>query len=243
MSKQRLDILVFESGLADSRQKAQSLIMAGKILVNETPVTKAGTKVDSTLEIRIRGEANPFVSRGGLKLNGALDDLKANVENKIIIDVGASTGGFTDCCLQRGAKYVYAVDVGTNQLAWKLRNDNRVKSIEQTNAKEIMPHMFDPLPEVAVIDVSFISITKIFDAVSECLTENAEIFAMVKPQFEAGRENVGKGGVVKDDAVRLMAAQKVIDYATNKGFTLINTTESKVPGPKGNREIFIHLKR
>ena len=243
IKKQRIDKLVVELKLADTRQRAQALIMAGKILVNETPVTKAGTKIDPESIIRVKGEVNPFVSRGGIKLDGALTALNINVENKIILDVGASTGGFTDCCLKRGATTSYAVDVGTNQLAYSLRTDPRVKSFEKTNARDILPSMFDKPADIAVIDVSFISITKVLNAVSDCLCDTGEIIAMVKPQFEVGRDKVGKGGVVRNDSDRLGAVKTVVDFAEANGFKCTGTSESSIAGPKGNREIFIHLKK
>ncbi len=240
MTKVRIDRLVVDLGLVASRQKAQSLIMAGRVLVNETAVTKAGTPVDTEASIRIK-EDLPFVSRGGIKLNGALDDLNVSVRDRIILDVGASTGGFTDCCLQRGARLVYAIDVGTNQLDYALRTHPQVRSFEQTNARDLNPSMFDLRPELAVIDVSFISITKILDAVLRCLSPGGEIVAMVKPQFEVGPERVGRGGVVRNDADRLDAVQTVIRCGASMGLVCAGTSESCIAGPKGNREIFVHL--
>jgi 23S rRNA (cytidine1920-2'-O)/16S rRNA (cytidine1409-2'-O)-methyltransferase len=243
MSKQRIDKLMVERQLAPTRQKAQALLMAGQVLVNDTPITKAGTMVSKEADIRIRGEQNPYVSRGGLKMAGALALLHVDVAGKIILDVGASTGGFTDCCLQKGAIKSYAVDVGTNQLDYRLRTDPRVVSLEQTNARDIVASMFTPLPDFAVIDVSFISITKLLEAVVNSLDATAEILAMVKPQFEVGKEKVGKGGVVRDDADRMSAVEKVIDCAESLGLETLSQAESVISGPKGNREVFVLFKK
>ncbi|MBN2531035.1 MAG: TlyA family RNA methyltransferase [Deltaproteobacteria bacterium] len=243
MSRQRIDKLLVELQLAPTRQKAQALLMAGQVLVNETAVTKAGTMVNRDASIRIRGEQNPYVSRGGIKMAGALELLHIDVSGKIILDIGASTGGFTDCCLQKGAIKSYAVDVGTNQLDYSLRKDNRVVCMEQTNAKEIVPDMFSPGPNFAVIDVSFISITKILAQVVQCLDDSAEILAMVKPQFEVGKDRVGKGGVVRSDTDRMAAVQKVIDNATALGLTVVDQADAVISGPKGNREVFVLLKK
>lgn len=217
--------------------------MSGSVLVNDIAVTKAGTQVSTDAEIRIKGEQNPYVSRGGLKLEGALDALEIPVNEKIILDIGASTGGFTDCCLQRGATMSFAVDVGTNQLDYRLRSDDRVVSMEQTNARDIEPSMFSPRPNLAVIDVSFISIKKILRPVVECLADDADILAMVKPQFEVGKDKVGKGGVVRSDEDRMAAAAGVIDFAQSLGLCTVKQADSVVPGPKGNREIFVHFKK
>jgi len=243
MAKIRIDKLLVEQGMVNSRQRACALIMAGKVLVNETAITKAGERVEETANVRIKGEDNPFVSRGGLKMEGALNDLNLNVEGKTILDVGASTGGFTDCCLQRGATHVYAVDVGTNQLAYSLRCDARVTSMEQINARGITPSMFPAPAQIAVIDVSFISITKLLKATAACLTEDGQVLAMVKPQFEVGKEKVGKGGVVRSDADRQEAVNAVVRYATSIGLTETGRSESKLPGPKGNLEIFVLLEK
>lgn len=243
MARTRIDKMLVDMGLSPSRERARALIMAGKVLVNDEPVTKAGTLVKDDSNVRLRGEDHSFVSRGGLKLNGALEDLGVDVSEKTILDIGASTGGFTDVCLRRGAVKVYAIDVGTNQLAYSLRTDSRVLCLEQTNARHLTPDMLPGLGDIAVIDVSFISITKILPALVDCLVEDAHIVAMVKPQFEVGREKVGKGGVVRDDALRQEAADNVIACGKEFGFELAGQADSHIAGPKGNREIFIHLVR
>ena len=211
------------------------------MLVDETPVTKAGALVEPSADIRVKGTDNPYVSRGGLKITGAMDALGVSVEGKVVLDVGASTGGFTDVCLRRGAVRVYAVDVGYNQLDYSLRTDARVFCLEKTNARYLTPQMLPGLAELVVMDVSFISITKIIPALVACLVENGEILAMVKPQFEVGREKVGKGGVVRDDSVREEAVALVVASAVELGFTFLGRADSQVPGPRGNREIFVHL--
>jgi len=241
MAKERIDRLLVERGLAGSREKARALVMSGNVLVGDTPVTKAGTAIDTEAEIRVRGEENPFVSRGGLKLAGALEDLNLDVAGLTILDVGASTGGFTDCCLQRGAIRSYAVDVGTNQLAYRLRKDERVLSLEKTNARELTPEMLPGLADLAVIDVSFISINKLLAPVVKCLVPDGRVLAMVKPQFEVGREKVGKGGVVRSDEDREEAVRKVVDCARDLDLALVGEAESRLPGPKGNREVFVLL--
>ncbi|MBW2277898.1 MAG: TlyA family RNA methyltransferase, partial [Deltaproteobacteria bacterium] len=190
---------------------------------------------------RIRGVVLLFVSRGGLKLDGALDVLDLDVSGKIVLDVGASTGGFTDCCLQRGAVRVFAVDVGRGQLDWSLRNDSRVFCLERQNARHLEPSMLPGPADLAVIDVSFISLTKVLEPVGACLVPPTELLAMVKPQFEVGRERVGKGGVVRDDADRESAVQKVIAFAETIGLVLRGRVDSRVAGPKGNLEVFVHL--
>jgi 23S rRNA (cytidine1920-2'-O)/16S rRNA (cytidine1409-2'-O)-methyltransferase len=241
MAKQRIDKLLVELGLVGSRERARALILAGRVLVGDTPVTKAGTAVDRGAGIRIRGDDLPFVSRGGLKLDGALTDLGLDVSDKVVLDVGASTGGFTDCCLKRGARQVYAVDVGRGQLDWSLRNDPRVLCIERLNARRLEPSMLPGAADLAVIDVSFISLTKILEPVRACLAPGGEVLAMVKPQFEVGRERVGKGGVVRDDADREAAVRSVIGFAASIGLELRGRVDSRVAGPKGNREVFVHL--
>jgi 23S rRNA (cytidine1920-2'-O)/16S rRNA (cytidine1409-2'-O)-methyltransferase len=243
MEKTRIDKLLVDLKLVPSRDRARALIMAGKVLVADVPVTKAGATVPVDAEIRLRGEDCPYVSRGGLKLEGALDDLAVDVTGLTILDVGASTGGFTDVCLQKGAPRVFAVDVGTNQLAYSLRTDDRVLCLEKTHAREMTPDMLPGPADLAVIDVSFISILKILKPVAACLTANGRVLAMVKPQFEAGRENVGKGGVVRDPLVREAAVQRVIDGAAGMGLRLLGRADAKIQGPKGNQETFIYLQK
>ncbi|MCP4600553.1 MAG: TlyA family RNA methyltransferase [Proteobacteria bacterium] len=241
MARSRIDRLLVEMGLAPSRTRAQALIMAGNVLVDETPVTKAGAVVDTSARIRVRGQDCPFVSRGGTKLQGALKDLSIDIAGKVVLDIGASTGGFTDVCLKYGAASVYAIDVGTNQLAYSLRRDERVFCLEKTNARYLTLDMLPGPANLAAIDVSFISITKILVPVVDCLIKNGEVLAMVKPQFEVGREKVGKGGVVRDKAVREEAVKQVISNALELGLNLIGRADARITGPKGNQETFIHL--
>jgi 23S rRNA (cytidine1920-2'-O)/16S rRNA (cytidine1409-2'-O)-methyltransferase len=241
--KVRIDKLLVDLGLAPSWERAQALIMAGAVLVEGRPVDKAGTAVDPAARVEVRGDDNPFVSRGGLKLEGALEDLRLDVAGKVVLDVGASTGGFTDCCLKRGSRRVFAVDVGTNQLDYRLRCDPRVGSFERVNARELAPGMFDEPADLAVIDVSFISLTLILAPVLGCLRPSGEILAMVKPQFEADRGKVGKGGVVRDPAVRAEAVGKVVEHAAGLGLALRGSADARLRGPKGNQETFVHLVR
>jgi 23S rRNA (cytidine1920-2'-O)/16S rRNA (cytidine1409-2'-O)-methyltransferase len=243
MARQRIDKLLVELELAGSRERARALILAGRVLVDDVPVTKAGTAVDEDAAVRIRGEDLPYVSRGGLKLEGALDDLALDVSGKIVLDVGASTGGFTDCCLKRGAVRVFAVDVGRGQLDWSLRNDPRVWCLERQNARYLEPAMLPGPADLAAIDVSFISLTKVLEPVRDCLAPDGELLAMVKPQFEVGRDKVGKGGVVRDRDDRESAVQQVITFADRIGLDLRGRADSRVAGPKGNLEVFVHLVR
>jgi len=215
--------------------------MAGKVLVRDEPITKAGTQVATDAQIRLRGEDHPFVSRGGLKLDGALDDMSIEINGKIVLDIGASTGGFSDVCLRRGAQTVYAVDVGTNQLDYRMRSDDRVISLEQTNARHLTLDMLPGPADIAVVDVSFISIIKVLEAIDRCLKPNSAIVAMVKPQFEVGRGKVGKGGVVRDDETREEAVEAVVAAAKKLGYKLRARADSRILGPKGNKEIFVHL--
>jgi 23S rRNA (cytidine1920-2'-O)/16S rRNA (cytidine1409-2'-O)-methyltransferase len=241
MAKERIDKLLVEKGLAPSRERARALIMAGALLVDDVAVTKAGAPVSPDAAIRVRGDDCPYVSRGGLKLAGALDDLGIDVSGKVVLDVGASTGGFTDVCLKRGAARVFAVDVGTNQLDYSLRRDPRVVSLEKTNARHLTPEALPGPADLAVIDVSFISITKILPAVAACLSPGGAVVAMVKPQFEAGREKVGKGGVVRDPDARAEAVDKVVAAAVGLGMTSLGRADARIQGPKGNQETFVHL--
>jgi 23S rRNA (cytidine1920-2'-O)/16S rRNA (cytidine1409-2'-O)-methyltransferase len=240
MAKTRIDKLLVEKGLAPSRERARALIMAGAVLVDDVAVTKAGTPVSPDAPIRVKGDDCPYVSRGGLKLAGALDELGIDVANKVVLDVGASTGGFTDVCLQRGARQVFAVDVGTNQIDYALRTDARVVLLEKSNARYLTPEMLPGLANIAVIDVSFISIAKILPAVLSCVVPEGHVLAMVKPQFEAGRDKVGKGGVVRDPEVRKAAIDSVVAEAERLGMVLLGQAEAKIKGPKGNQETFVY---
>ena len=241
--KKRLDVLLVEQGLADSREKAKAIIMSGIVYVDNNKEDKAGTTFDETAKIEVRGNTLKYVSRGGLKLEKAMDHFGVELAGKVCMDVGASTGGFTDCMLQNGAVKVYSVDVGHGQLAWKLRNDERVVCMEKTNIRYVTPEDIDDKIEFASIDVSFISLTKVLPAVKELLTDSGEIVCLIKPQFEAGREKVGKKGVVRDKAVHEEVIKMVIDYAISIGFEVLNLEFSPVKGPEGNIEYLLHLQK
>jgi len=237
----RLDRLLVDRGLAPSRERAQRLILAGHVLVDDRPITKAGTEVPPDAAIRLREPASPYVSRGGEKLAGALDTFGISVDGKVVLDVGASTGGFTDVVLRRGARRVYAVDVGYGQLAWSLQQDARVVILDRTNARHLDPTKIrDPI-EIAVIDVSFISLTLILPAVVPTLAPSAIVVALVKPQFELDRASIGKGGVVRDDDARARAADRVRTAAERLQLSVQGQADSEIEGPKGNREIFLWL--
>jgi 23S rRNA (cytidine1920-2'-O)/16S rRNA (cytidine1409-2'-O)-methyltransferase len=241
--KIRLDVLLVQRGLVESRERAQAMIFAGQVLVNGQKQEKAGVLVAEDAELRIIGEALPFVSRGGLKLEAALTEFRIAVEGKIALDVGASTGGFTDCLLMHGAKKVYAVDVGYGQMAWKLRQDPRVITIERMNIREIDPSLLpDPL-DIAVADVSFISLEKVIPGILQFLKPDAEIVALIKPQFEVGREQVGKGGIVRDEAARNAAVRKVEGFVRELGFEIKGVIPSPIKGRDGNVEYLIYAVR
>jgi 23S rRNA (cytidine1920-2'-O)/16S rRNA (cytidine1409-2'-O)-methyltransferase len=242
MAKKRLDVLLVEQGLSETRQKAQAMIMAGNVLVNDKPAEKAGALFDETAEIRFRGDPPKYVSRGGDKLEGALDVFKLDVSGLDALDVGASTGGFTDCLLQHGARSVCAIDVGYGQLANPLRNDPRVTVFEKTNARNLTQADLGNKFDIITIDVSFISLLKVLPALVKLLNSNGAIAALVKPQFEAGRENVGKGGVVRDPAVHEIVLRNIIEEANKIGLRTVSLTHSPLPGPKGNIEFFALLK-
>jgi len=241
----RLDERVHAEGLAESRSLARSLILAGRVLVDDVPVDKPGTRVRDDAVLRLKGEARRYVSRGGDKLAGALADLGVDPDGLGCLDVGASTGGFSDCLLQHGARHVVAVDVGRAQLHERLRQDERVTSFEGTHARDLadleIPPGIEPL-ELVVVDVSFISIRLLLDAILARAPE-AELLLLVKPQFEVGRERVGKGGVVRDDALRRQAADDVVAAAVSLGYVERARADARVAGPKGNVEIFVHLVR
>ena len=237
--KARLDRLLVDRGLAPSRERAQRLIMAGEVLVGEQVVSKPGTEVPADAPVRLRTAPSVWVSRGGEKLAGALDAFALVLTGRVVLDVGASTGGFTDVCLRRGARRVLAVDVGYGQLAWALRQDPRVVVIERTNARTLEPAMLPDVPEVAVVDVSFISLALVLPAVARVLAPEGEIVALVKPQFEVGKGEVGKGGVVRDPAQRAAVVERVRGVMERLRFTVRGERESDLPGPKGNREVFL----
>jgi 23S rRNA (cytidine1920-2'-O)/16S rRNA (cytidine1409-2'-O)-methyltransferase len=240
MKGKRLDERLVELGLADSRTRAKALIMTGCVLVDDVPFDKAGTVVKGAAQIRIKGGQKTYVSRGGDKLAGALDDLQVDPHGLFCLDVGASTGGFTDCLLQRRARGVVALDVGHSQLHDKIRNDPRVHVLEKTNARDLAPeHVPEPV-DLVVVDVSFISIALLLSPIAS-VAPNAALLLMVKPQFEVGKEQVGKGGVVRDDALREGAATRIRDAAEALGYAEHGRVDSRVAGPKGNREIFLYL--
>jgi 23S rRNA (cytidine1920-2'-O)/16S rRNA (cytidine1409-2'-O)-methyltransferase len=227
-------------GVAESRAKAQALILSGDVLVDDVPVDKAGTRVSDEAEVRLRGGVRRFVSRGGEKLAGALEDLGVDPDGRYCLDVGASTGGFTDCLLQAGARGVVAVDVGQGQLHSKLLADPRVVSRERVNARELDPALLPEPVDLVVADVSFISLRLLIPGIVRA-APGAELLLMVKPQFEVGREKVGKGGVVRDDRDRASAADSVVECAREHGYALQAQADSRLAGPKGNREIFVYL--
>jgi 23S rRNA (cytidine1920-2'-O)/16S rRNA (cytidine1409-2'-O)-methyltransferase len=239
----RLDRLLVDVGLAPSRERAQRLILAGDVLVEDRPATKPGTLVAADARLRLRSAPSAYVSRGGEKLAGALDAFRLDVAGLVALDVGASTGGFTDCLLRRGARRVFALDVGYGQLAWTLRQDPRVVVLERTNARQLDAGLLVEVPDLATVDVSFISLALVLPAVAAVLRPAGTVVALVKPQFEAGRGQVGKGGVVRDPAVRAAAVARVRDAALAIGLTVRGEVESVLPGPKGNREVFLWLTR
>lgn len=242
-NKTRLDVLLTERGLLDSRQKAQATIMSGIVFVNGQRVDKVGTAVANDALIEIRGTTLPYVSRGGLKLEKAMQTFPLTLTGKICADIGASTGGFTDCMLQNGAKKVYAVDVGYGQLDWKLRNDVRVVCMERTNARYLTHEEIPEELDFASVDVSFISLNLIFPALYGLLREGGEIACLIKPQFEAGREKVGKKGVVRDPAVHLEVLEHFLIHAKENHFTVLGITYSPIRGPEGNIEYLGFLRK
>jgi 23S rRNA (cytidine1920-2'-O)/16S rRNA (cytidine1409-2'-O)-methyltransferase len=243
VTKERLDKLVLERGLAPSREKAKALIMAGQVVVDDHLADKAGQLVALTAEIRLKGEPLPYVSRGGLKLAQGLDLFEIKVDGLSALDVGASTGGFTDCLLQRGARLVIAVDVGYGQLAWKLREDPRVISLEKTNIRHLEPGTLPELPDLAVIDASFISLDKVLPPTLRLIKEGATVVALIKPQFEVGRGQVGKGGVVRDEKKHAEVIVTIRALAEGLGMQVLGVCDSPILGPAGNKEFLIHLKK
>lgn len=244
--KERLDVLLVKRNLAESREKAKAIIMSGNVFVNGQREDKAGTTFDTEknrIEIEIKGNTLPYVSRGGLKLEKAMNQFDVTVDGKVCMDIGASTGGFTDCMLQNGAVKVFAVDVGHGQLAWKLRQDERVVCMEKTNIKYVtLDDIGEPL-DFASVDVSFISLTKVLLPAYRMLKEGGEMVCLIKPQFEAGREKVGKKGVVRDKAVHREVIEMVISFVLANGFRVLNLDYSPVKGPEGNIEYLLHIKK
>jgi 23S rRNA (cytidine1920-2'-O)/16S rRNA (cytidine1409-2'-O)-methyltransferase len=239
--KERIDRLLVDRGLAPSRERARAMIMAGEVLVNDRPAEKAGEMVSPEAEIRLRGEPLRYVSRGGLKLEKGLDEFGIDVAGRCGLDVGASTGGFTDCLLQRGTRKVFAVDVGYGQLAWKLRQDPRVVSMEKTNIRSLEPERLDEVPDFAVIDASFISLDKVLPNTLRLISADAFVVALIKPQFEVGRGEVGKGGVVRDEGKHREVIENVKLLAAGLRLEVRGVTESPITGPAGNKEFLIWL--
>ena len=238
--KIRLDRLLVERGLVDSREKAQALILAGHVLADNQKVEKCGARINPDAPLRLLGEPSKYVSRGGLKLEGALEHFRVEVDGTVCLDIGASTGGFTDCLLQRGAAKVFAVDVGTNQLDWKLRRNPRVVVREKTNARYLTYDQIGTAVDLVTVDVSFISATMILPVVPPLLNPEAELLVLVKPQFEVGRGQVGKGGVVRNARLQQQVVAKVSRLLLELGFTQVACVESALPGASGNREYFLH---
>ena len=243
MKKVRLDQLVFELGLTESRERAKTTIMSGHVFVNGQRADKPGMPVAPDAKVEVHGEALPFVSRGGFKLDKALRVFPVDPAGKHCIDCGASTGGFTDVLLQHGAERVYSVDVGYGQLAWKLRNDERVINLERTNLRYITAEQIPEALDLAVMDVSFISIRLVLPAVKALLKPEADLICLIKPQFEAGREEVGKKGVVRDKAVHLSVIESVLSFAPTVGMTVMGLDFSPIKGPEGNREYLCYMKK
>jgi 23S rRNA (cytidine1920-2'-O)/16S rRNA (cytidine1409-2'-O)-methyltransferase len=243
VKKERLDKVLMARGLAHSRERAKARIMTGNVLVNHQPVDKPGTMIPADALVEVRGEDLPFVSRGGVKLEAALKDFDVDVRDLECMDIGASTGGFTDCLLQHGARKVYAVDVGYGQLAWKLRNDSRVVAIERTNIRHLPDGVIPSPVDLVTIDVSFISLKIVVPAALKFLRSPADILALVKPQFEVGKGLVGKGGVVRDAELHEKVIQDLTRFFQALELTFLGVIPSPIQGPKGNREFVVHLRR
>lgn len=241
--KKRLDIVLFERGFAESREKAKALIMSGIVYVNDQKEIKAGRDIKPDDIIEVRGSALKYVSRGGLKLEKAMQSFPISLESKVCMDIGASTGGFTDCMLQNGAVKVYSIDVGYGQLAWKLRSDDRVVNLERTNFRYVTREQVPDVVDFASVDVSFISLRLILPVMYELLADNGEAVCLIKPQFEAGRENVGKKGVVRDPAIHENVIKTIAEFANTCSFEVAGLEHSPVKGPEGNIEYLMHLKK
>ena len=241
--KERLDVLLVKRGLAVSREKAKAVIMAGNVYVDNQKEDKAGTMFQDTVKIEVRGNTLKYVSRGGLKLEKAMTHFGVTLKDKVCMDVGSSTGGFTDCMLQNGAVKVFAIDVGHGQLDWKLRNDERVVCMEKTNIRYVVPEDLQEQADFSSIDVSFISLTKVLLPVYNLLKEDGEVVCLIKPQFEAGREKVGKKGVVRDPKVHEEVIEKVIAYGQSIGYATLHLEFSPIKGPEGNIEYLLYLQK
>ena len=242
--KERLDVILVNEGYAPSREKAKAIIMSGNVYVNGQKEDKAGTSFDTTkIQLEVRGSSLKYVSRGGLKLEKAMEQWEFALDGCVCMDIGASTGGFTDCMLQNGATKVYSVDVGHGQLAWKLRNDERVVCMEQTNFRYTVPEDIEDKLAFASVDVSFISLTKILIPARNLLKVGGQMVCLIKPQFEAGREKVGKNGVVREPEIHREVIHKIIDFADSIGFAVLNLDYSPIKGPEGNIEYLVHLQK
>jgi 23S rRNA (cytidine1920-2'-O)/16S rRNA (cytidine1409-2'-O)-methyltransferase len=241
--KERIDKVLLERNLVDSRTKAKELIWAGKVLINEKVVDKIGTLVDLNCDIKIKEKKFPYVSRGGVKLSFALKEFKIDVSGFVALDIGASTGGFTDCLLKNNAKKVYAIDVGYNQLAWRLRQDSRVVNLEHLNARYLKPDDIKEEVDIIVIDVAFISLDKIIPPAIGCLKKYGDLLALIKPQFEVGKGEVGKGGIVKDPLKHKKIIEKIWKLCENNWLIVNGVIESKLSGSKGNKEFFIYSRK
>lgn len=240
--KKRLDILVYEKGFTDSREKAKAVIMAGQVYVDNQKADKCGTAYDENANIEVRGNVQKYVSRGGLKLEKAINNFDLDLNGKTTMDIGASTGGFTDCMLQNGAKKVYSIDVGYGQLAWKLRTDERVVNLERTNMRKVTREQVPDEIDFFSVDVSFISLKLILPVARQLMSQKGEAVCLIKPQFEAGREKVGKKGVVRDPAVHAEVVKAIFDFCLENGFDVLNLDFSPIKGPEGNIEYLIHLR-
>ncbi|MBS1963400.1 MAG: TlyA family RNA methyltransferase [Bdellovibrionales bacterium] len=235
-AKKRIDVILVERGLVQSRERAQAMILAGNVLVEDVPCTKAGTSFPEDVVIRLREADHPYVSRGALKLKGALETFRIDVKDKLAADIGASTGGFTQVLLEAGVRKVVAIDVGTNQMDWKIRNDPRVECLEKVNARNLTSEIIRQKVDIAVIDVSFISLTKIFPSLFPFVEDAGDVISLIKPQFEAGREEVGKGGIVTSETARKESVERVTDVAKGLGWERVGLIESPITGTDGNIE-------
>lgn len=241
--KKRLDVLVFEKGFVDSREKAKAVIMAGHVYVDNQKADKCGTSYDENVKIEVRDYEQKYVSRGGYKLEKALNSFPINLNGCITMDIGASTGGFTDCMLQNGAKKVYSIDVGYGQLAWKLRNDSRVVNLERTNMRKVTKEQIPDSIDFFSIDVSFISLRLLLPVARELMNDNATAVCLIKPQFEAGREKIGKKGVVSDKNVHIEVVKGIVDFCVGNGFDVLGLDFSPIKGPEGNIEYLIYIRK
>ncbi|MGH9689838.1 MAG: TlyA family RNA methyltransferase [Candidatus Acidiferrales bacterium] len=239
--KLRIDLLLVDRGLATSLERAQALLLAGQVRVNGQKAEKPGTRIPADAKIELAGHPPKYASRGGLKLEGALDDLGVRVDGKVCLDVGSSTGGFTDCLLQNGARKVYAVDVTISQLDWRLHQDERVVAIER-NARYLRPEDIGESPELITMDVSFISVSKVLPAIASIAMPGADFLLLIKPQFELEKHDVGKGGIVRDEALHKKAVERIVGAATQLGLKVVDVRASRVPGAEGNQEFFLHAR-